>query len=890
MKIAKKLIFIFILSLFFMSLVPAKAANKDSATDPTGVSTYTPTESTVRDIYGMTHTLAKATTTTKGTTKGQLINVFEMKTDGITSKLVTWAVQKDNTSYTRADIIEAAEDYEAKHPGWIVTGGINADQYFFKYGNKLGADGSAMIEPSPYYPMISDGDKLFTINPYNNSSNVVGFKNDGSVNSFAYPDGNLGGYQLSIIDELGNELSSFVVNGINRNAVGAETTVWCAPIHTSYSDRAQNKSINTTNQLYLVENADLALVSIDPSYGYPTGGLVSLFCKGTISNSELKEYTIAKGQFAIETTDENVISALNNGVKVKVELLFGSEELNAVDEAMGYHSVHMLNGSVQPNNANDAYNTKSYSRALMGKKADGTYVLITGDYVMGAGSYGLTFTECNAVANYYDCTDLYQMDGGGSVTALARQDNGTFKVTNYPKDSGNPNSPRENLSYLFFVKRDPGVLQNQQLSTHYSVTLDKKELLGAAKVENLKVILDNKEYEFGADAQLTIDGLDQNTQYKLKLTYDIVENNKTISDYTYIYVQTKEYIYPNEIIKVAEVTDTTIKIVKTQKDYAQNISNIILKVGHKTYNMGNQDEYICTDLYKDVDYEVSCTYDIYDPASTVTFNGQTEPIIVHTKAFKDPTIEKFIENKKGSSYLTIEYEYNDEDDVVSKAYITINDEIAKEVLLKSDSVRLTGLDFEENDYIIKLVIEYLSEKEETIKVESEPLEYIREAIHEHNFVEGKCECGEIDPNYEPPHVHNFVEGKCECGEIDPNYEPPHTHNFVEGKCECGEVDPNYEPPHVHNFVEGKCECGEVDPNYEPPHVHNFVEGKCECGETDPNYEPPHEHNFKDGKCECGETDPNYVAPKKKCGKKSAELLIVTLAAASVIGVFFRKRK
>ena len=108
--------------------------------------------------------------------------------------------------------------------------------------------------------------------------------------------------------------------------------------------------------------------------------------------------------------------------------------------------------------------------------------------------------------------------------------------------------------------------------------------------------------------------------------------------------------------------------------------------------------------------------------------------------------------------------------------------------------------------------------------------------------------------------HTFVEGKCECGEEDPNYVPPHEHNFVAGKCECGEEDPNYVPPHEHNFVEGKCECGEEDPNYVPPHEHNFVEGKCECGETDPNYVPPHEHNFVEGKCECGETDPDYVAP------------------------------
>ena len=62
-------------------------------------------------------------------------------------------------------------------------------------------------------------------------------------------------------------------------------------------------------------------------------------------------------------------------------------------------------------------------------------------------------------------------------------------------------------------------------------------------------------------------------------------------------------------------------------------------------------------------------------------------------------------------------------------------------------------------------------------------------------------------------------------------EPTHQHSYVEGKCECGEEDPNYVAPHTHNFVEGKCECGEEDPNYVPPHTHKFVDGSCECGET-----------------------------------------------------------
>ena len=62
----------------------------------------------------------------------------------------------------------------------------------------------------------------------------------------------------------------------------------------------------------------------------------------------------------------------------------------------------------------------------------------------------------------------------------------------------------------------------------------------------------------------------------------------------------------------------------------------------------------------------------------------------------------------------------------------------------------------------------------------------------------------------------------------------HTHLFVEGKCSCGETDPNY--VHVHYFTNGECiYCGEKEPTSEPEHTHSFVEGKCSCGATDPNY-------------------------------------------------------
>ena len=90
--------------------------------------------------------------------------------------------------------------------------------------------------------------------------------------------------------------------------------------------------------------------------------------------------------------------------------------------------------------------------------------------------------------------------------------------------------------------------------------------------------------------------------------------------------------------------------------------------------------------------------------------------------------------------------------------------------------------------------------------------------------------------------------------LNVEYTAPHSHSFVDGKCECGEEDPNYVPPHEHSFVDGKCECGEEDPNYVPPHEHEFVNGECECGEKDPNYVAP-------GEDQPGEKDPGDNVPE-----------------------------
>ena len=142
-----------------------------------------------------------STDTTQQTQGNQKVNVFEMKTDGINSKLVSWAMQTGKGSYARNGLSIIAEDYEEKHPGWIVVAGINGDQYYTKYGSGLGADGSFYYPNQPYYPMIIDGERRFPVTPTGNSaSNYVGIANNNSNDSFV-PASQLSNVKIEVLNE-----------------------------------------------------------------------------------------------------------------------------------------------------------------------------------------------------------------------------------------------------------------------------------------------------------------------------------------------------------------------------------------------------------------------------------------------------------------------------------------------------------------------------------------------------------------------------------------------------------------------------------------------------------------------------------------------------------------
>ena len=134
-----------------------------------------------------------------------------------------------------------------------------------------------------------------------------------------------------------------------------------------------------------------------------------------------------------------------------------------------------------------------------------------------------------------------------------------------------------------------------------------------------------------------------------------------------------------------------------------------------------------------------------------------------------------------------------------------------------------------------------------------------EEKHEHNFVDGKCECGEDEP-----HEHNFVECVCDCGETN--------HNFVGGICTVCEV---VEPTHEHSYIDGKCECGEFE-----PHDHHYDNGECTiCGAN----VPTHNHTYVDTKCSiCGVDEHECTYPTDEELEANSDL---TLGKCTVCGYY-----
>lgn len=670
-------------------------ANSKSYSDDNSAS-WQVNEKTVNNIGNLTHTLmyGTSTDTTQQTQGNQKVNVFEMKTDGINSKLVSWAMQTGKGSYARNGLSIIAEDYEEKHPGWIVVAGINGDQYYTKYGSGLGADGSFYYPNQPYYPMIIDGERRFPVTPTGNSaSNYVGIANNNSNDSFV-PASQLSNVKIEVLNESDEVIYIHDVNKINESPNEGETSVWFAHPSTESNYDYATYDVSSDKDLYVIEMADLAYMNNSRTFTN-IGGIDSLFGRGTITLLT-KNQTIDKWQIAIDTNDNTLRSNLSLNTKVRIQYYYENEEMNKVESSFGYHSAQRENNIDIKTKAD--YDARRYNRSIFGKKADGTYVLMT----VAKGTYsGTTQDESNAILKQFGVTDAYQQDGGGSVTAIVRNEYGTFDIVNESSDSGV--KQRSILSGCFFVIRDPGYISYQKDSTRTSITITKTNNYNDEYISNVVATINGKEYKLEND-NLTIEGLEDDTEYKINLTYDVKINNQTVKGYHQIIGHTDSFTIPSHGVKEQNITANQVEFIRSSTVDDEYIY-VKLKLNDQEYDLLEENKpVIIKNLTPSTRYNYTITYAVKDTLTGKTFEKTVESTFI-TEKYNLPTINKFDVTRTGKDKVTINVEIIDEFNLAYSYYIMYNgNQYALESL--NETIEIEDLNIKDEEYIFQLIIQY----------------------------------------------------------------------------------------------------------------------------------------------------------------------------------------
>lgn len=696
MKNLKKIYISILIMLLFISFNQVVNANNTTYTNDDNSATWTINDQTVNYNNGVKHTLMYGTTTDKAySTEGnQMVNAFEMKTDGVTSKLVTWAIQTGNGGYARNGLSIIAKNYEEKHPGWIVVAGINGDQYYTKYGIGLGTDGSFYYPNQPYYPMIIDGERRFPITATGYSDrNYVGIANNNQTNGFIETS-SLDGLKIEILNENNEVIYIHNVDKVNLPANNNETSVWFA--HPATDSSSNYVTYQASNQLglYIVESAELAYMSNSSAYDYP-GAADSPFGRGEITLIT-ENYEIDKWQFAIDTNDSKLREQLSLNTRVRVQYYYENEQMNQVESSFGYHAVQRKDNVDVTTTA--AYDTNRYNRSIFGQKADGTYVLMT----VAKGTYsGTSHNESNTILKQLGVTEAYQQDGGGSVTAIIRNEYGDFDIVNKSSDSGS--SQRSILNGCFFVIRDPGYASYQKDSTRTSITINRVNDYNKEYISNVVAEINNKKYQLDSDS-LTINDLEDDTEYLVKLTYDFTINGITKQCSSTISAHTDSYKIPSSGIKIQNITASTVEAIRKKINDEEYIY-VKLKLNNQEYDLTELDTPILIEnLSKNKSYLYTVEYGVKDSFTGKIFEN-TEEYYFLTKKYHLPIIEEFKVERTEKDSVTINYAISDLDNLSYNIYIFYNNmQYPLEEL--SGSIVLDNLNIEENDYSFKLIVPY----------------------------------------------------------------------------------------------------------------------------------------------------------------------------------------
>lgn len=511
----KVFILTFVMIFFsFLSLNVKLSANADIAFDgnvyAAGDSEYQVTERKSDQVidYSIRYindiAVSKSTTQIGGTNTldPQVVNVLEVPTSSV-MKVVNWTYSSSG-GWTTQTLTKLAQDFENNNPGWVVLAGINGDFFDINSNGALPKQTTGVS--------VNNGEVVRAVS----SGRQVGFTNDGTANSL------IGGkaleftdyHILTIYDNDGNVLDTFNIDKMNEAPTGNEISLYFS--YYVMNDGTRETVTNTVPETnsYIVEGQER---------GYATSSS-KMYGKGLVSGIN-KEVALNIGQFAIVTENEEVKSLLDKKPVIRIQQdIIG--DYAECDNLSGCGAQLVLNGEHQA--ASDGMSHYRHPRTVIGKKSDGTIVMITVDgRQQASGMYGMTYDELSTMMMYYGVEEGYNLDGGGSTTMIIRDGKGGFNVMNTPSDGGERHDANGILVVvpemkLYIDKVTDSTLKFSYLSKCKDVT-----------ISNVKVTVESEGYKetkaISTDEYLW-EGLLPNKEYKLVYTYDLEYKGSVLSN------------------------------------------------------------------------------------------------------------------------------------------------------------------------------------------------------------------------------------------------------------------------------------------------------------------------------------------------------------------------
>ena len=604
-------------------------------------------------------------------------------------KMVVWS-QGTTHGFKASRTTLTAKHWEDTHPGWIVVAAINGD--FFNINSTYEALGL----------MVQDGDVIRAHNHV--PSSWIG-EDDGVLAWDA--DNNL---------HIGFPTVSKTLSLQVRNTSG------------EYEDKGVISAVNPIN----VPDTGITLITRDSKNQVNVEGAVVYkgeyefnrisnagkpFIKGTVLEKVTDATSLkpVNGEFYLASKDGSLEGLVDSDTYIRCQYNLEGEWAD-VESAIRYYCLLLKDGEHlffqdSVNGVKNEYGLAKNPRTVIGFKEDGSVVMMVSD---GRGmdrdfEVGLSYFQIAEMMRLAGCKDVYQMDGGGSATLVARNSQGNLEVINRPSDG----SERSIGNAILMVMRDPGVAVDTKSNTRNSITIVKKETSVSDVIEDIKITIDGKTHSMN-DELLTIEGLKESTNYVVKVEYvlpDYRTGGKKIKGGYTTTVRTKDFQLPPSGLEITEINKNEIVITKTDSEYASWIQGVNVIVSGQAYYMGNENQLVISGLLDDTSYSVHFEYNVIEPGNDTVYKGQEEPIYIKTLAFNLPTFPTLEILEKTNTSVKVGYEYDDEDDIALEinvvAYNEAGEEVSRQkVSRKRGNVTFEGLDLTAQSYTFKIEVLY----------------------------------------------------------------------------------------------------------------------------------------------------------------------------------------